>query len=170
MFHQSVQVDFWNIVSDTWKVCLSWNDLTNFLCIKYPSCNFDCRKFCECLPSGLFYKNIMIVNDALRVISLWCHNLERYLRSSIKLLELSFMLLELSIMLLKNVYNTGITHDNCHLTIIICLKYMPLNSTARRIILNVFLSNHSRNVVFINYLVYEFFNLQNVAATKTSFN
>ncbi len=35
------------------------------------------------------------------------------------------MLLESSIMLLENTYNTGVTHDDCHIVIVICLKYRP---------------------------------------------
>ncbi len=50
---------------------------------------------------GLFYKNIMILNDASRVISGWCHNLEDHLWASITLIESLIMLLELSIMLLE---------------------------------------------------------------------
>ncbi len=34
-------------------------------------------------PCGLYYKNIMIVNDASRIISEWCHNMEHLLQSSI---------------------------------------------------------------------------------------
>ncbi len=87
------------------------------------------------MSSGLYYKNIMIVNDASTVVSDWCHNLEHHLRLSITLLQLSIMLLELSIMLLEssitllefsiilleNIYSIGITHDDHHITVIICL-------------------------------------------------
>jgi hypothetical protein len=37
------------------------------------------------------------------------------LESSTMLLESPIMLLESSIMLLENIYNTGITHDDCHM-------------------------------------------------------
>jgi hypothetical protein len=80
----------------------------------------DCIIFLN-LICGLYYKNIMIVNDAAKVISEGRHNLEHHLRSSITLLESFIMLLELSIMLLDNMYSTGITHDNHHMMIIICL-------------------------------------------------
>jgi hypothetical protein len=70
--------------------------------------------------SGLHYKNITVVNDASRVISEWCHNLEHHSQSSITLLESSIMLLELSVMLLESIYSTGITHDDLHMKIIIC--------------------------------------------------
>ncbi len=77
----------------------------------------------------------MIVIDAPRVISVWCHNLEHHLEllimllelsimlleSSIMLLESSIMLLELSIMLPENIYITGVSDDDCHMTIGICL-------------------------------------------------
>jgi hypothetical protein len=43
------------------------------------------------------------------------------LELSIILLELSIKPLELSIMLLENIYSTGITHDDCHMLIVICL-------------------------------------------------
>jgi hypothetical protein len=59
--------------------------------------------------SGLYYKNITVVNDASRVISGWCHNLEHHSQSSITLLESSVMLLELSVMLLESINRTGIT-------------------------------------------------------------
>ncbi len=36
-------------------------------------------------------------------------------------LELAITLLELSIMFLENIYITGITHDNCHMMIVIQL-------------------------------------------------
>jgi hypothetical protein len=45
---------------------------------------------------------------------------------SFMLLELSIILLELSIMLLVNIYSIGITHDDHHMTVIICLKYRTL--------------------------------------------
>ncbi len=77
------------------------------------------------LICGLYYKNILIINDAARVISEWRHNLEHHLRSSITFLESSIMLLELSIMLLDNMYSTGITHDNHHMMIVKCLWYRP---------------------------------------------
>jgi hypothetical protein len=76
----------------------------------------DCTVYISC---GLYYKNIMIVNDASRVIIEGCHNLEHHLWSSI-------MLLELSVMLLVNIYNTGFTNDNHHMMIAICLQHRPL--------------------------------------------
>ncbi len=63
--------------------------------------------------SGLFYKNIMIVNDTFRVESEQCH-IWRHLQSSIKLLESSIMLEE-------NIYSTGIPRDNLDTMIVICL-------------------------------------------------
>jgi hypothetical protein len=79
--------------------------------------------------------NIMIVNEASRVISEWCHNLEHHLQSSIALLELSNMLLgsstkllESSIMFLESINNAGVTHDNDHMTILMCLQYRPPDS------------------------------------------
>ncbi len=63
----------------------------------------------------------MIVSDTSRVVSEWTHNLEHNLRSSSALLESSIMLLESSIALLENIYSTGISHDNRHVMIIICL-------------------------------------------------
>ncbi len=86
--------------------------------------------------SGLYYKNIMIVNYASRVISEWRNIWEHYLLSSIMLsessitflessimrIELSIVLLELSITLFENIYSTGVTHDDDHhITIIKCL-------------------------------------------------
>jgi hypothetical protein len=50
---------------------------------------------------GLYYKNIVIINYATRVVSECCHNLEHHFWSLIILLESSFLLLELSIMLLE---------------------------------------------------------------------
>ncbi len=44
----------------------------------------------------------------------WHHNLERHLRLSITVLEFSITFLE-------NNYSTGVTHDNCHMTIKIFL-------------------------------------------------
>ena len=77
------------------------------------------------LSCVLYYKNIMMINDASRVISEWRNNLEHHLQSpimplelSIMLLELSIMLLELSIMLLQDINSTGITDDDHHIMII----------------------------------------------------
>ncbi len=69
-------------------------------------------------PSGLYYKNITIVNDASRVICEWHHNLEPIFRSPIMLRESLIMLLESSIMLLVNVYKTGIVRDDCYMFIV----------------------------------------------------
>jgi hypothetical protein len=41
-------------------------------------------------------------------------------------LELSMTLLESSTMLLVNIYSTGITHYERHMTIVMCLWHMPL--------------------------------------------
>ncbi len=57
---------------------------------------------------GLCYKTITIVNDASRVISELCHNLEHHLQSSIMLQEPLIVLLELSITHIENIYSTGI--------------------------------------------------------------
>ncbi len=65
---------------------------------------------------GLYYKNLMIVNDNHNDATIW----------SI-ILQLSITLLESSIMLPKDIYSTGITHNDHHMTIIICLQYRPLN-------------------------------------------
>jgi len=43
-------------------------------------------------------------------------------------LELSIAILEVQFTLNKDAYSTGITYDDCQLTIIICLKYRPLIS------------------------------------------
>jgi hypothetical protein len=43
------------------------------------------------------------------------------LGSSITILELSVILQESSITLLDNIYSKGINHDDCHMTIQICL-------------------------------------------------
>ncbi len=95
----------------------------------------------------------MTINDAFRVISQGCYNLEHHiwlsimllessimilessimlldssimhLESSIMLLESSIMLLESSIMLLKNIHSAGITHADHHMPIVICLQYWP---------------------------------------------
>jgi hypothetical protein len=42
------------------------------------------------------------------------------------LLEASIMLLELSIMLIENIYSTGVSHDDCHMMIVMCLQYSDL--------------------------------------------
>ncbi len=73
------------------------------------------------MASGLYYKNITIVNDASRVICERRHNFEHHLWSSIVLLELSIILLKLSIMLLESIYCTGVTHVHHHMQIIMCL-------------------------------------------------
>jgi len=67
----------------------------------------------------VYFKYIMIINDASRVVSEWCPNLEHHLRSSTIPLESSIMLLELPTMLLENIYSAHITHDNGHLRIIL---------------------------------------------------
>jgi len=67
--------------------------------------------------SGLYSKHIIILNDTSRVVSdvtLW--NIT---------LGLSITILEASFTLICDVYSTGITHDDCQLMTIICLKYMP---------------------------------------------
>jgi hypothetical protein len=53
------------------------------------------------LNSGLYYKNITIVNDASRVLSECFQNLDQNLQSPITRLEWSITLLE-------NIYGTGI--------------------------------------------------------------
>jgi hypothetical protein len=60
---------------------------------------------------GLYYKHITIVNDnsimALQVIA--------------SPMIIILMTLEVSFMLLANIYSRGVTHDNCHVTIVIYL-------------------------------------------------
>jgi hypothetical protein len=75
-------------------------------------CHFTC---------GLYYKIITIVNDASRAGSKCHHNLEHQLRLSIMLLDSSIMLLELAMMLPENIYSTGITHEDRHMAIVMCL-------------------------------------------------
>jgi len=41
-------------------------------------------------------------------------------------LEVPFTLLVLSITHLEKIYSTGVTHDDCHVTIYIFLRYRPL--------------------------------------------
>jgi hypothetical protein len=70
---------------------------------------------------GRYYKNITIVNDTARAGSKCHHNLEHQLRLSIMLLDSSIMLLELAMMLPENMCITGITHEDRHMTIVMCL-------------------------------------------------
>jgi hypothetical protein len=76
---------------------------------------------CGKIASGLYYENIMIINDASRVVSEWHHCMEHHLQSSITIIDASVMLLESSIMLLENIYKIGVTYDNCHMTIVIAV-------------------------------------------------
>ncbi len=63
----------------------------------------------------LYYKNITIVNDTSRVVRM-TPQLEASLTIIILItLEVLLMLLESSIMLLENIFNTGLTHHDCHL-------------------------------------------------------
>ncbi len=65
--------------------------------------------------SGLYYKHITIINDnsimTLQVVA----------SPTIVIL----MTLEVSFMLLANIYSRGITHEDCHVTIVIYLQYRP---------------------------------------------
>jgi hypothetical protein len=56
--------------------------------------------------SGLYYKNIRIVNDTSRVI-----------RSDAPSCGITIILttLEVSFMVIENIYSTGVPHDDCHL-------------------------------------------------------
>ncbi len=104
----------WQVFSDHPYICKNGYE-QQIVCSRF---NHKCKTWLKIKwkkhSSGLYYKNIMIVNDASRVISEWCHNLKHHLRSSI-------MLPEQSIMLLDNINSTGVTHDDRHMTIIICL-------------------------------------------------
>jgi hypothetical protein len=62
--------------------------------------------------SGLHYKHIIIVNDDSRVVRM---TFQVVASPTIVIL----MTLEVSFMLLENIYSTGITHDDHHMTIVI---------------------------------------------------
>ncbi len=64
------------------------------------------------LTCGLYHKHTTIVNDDSRVIRMM---LQVVASPTIVIL----MTLELSFMLLENIYSTGITHDDRHMTILI---------------------------------------------------
>jgi len=66
--------------------------------------------------------SIMFIELSIMLIELSIMLLEL----PVVLLELSIILLELSIMLLENIYSIGITHDDHHMTVVICLKYRTL--------------------------------------------
>jgi hypothetical protein len=79
---------------------------TNISQLRYAASNVATSVTC-----GLYYKHITIVND-----------------DSIMMLQVVaspmiviLMTLEVSFMLLVNIYNRGITHDDCHVTVIIYL-------------------------------------------------
>jgi hypothetical protein len=61
--------------------------------------------------SGLYYKNITIVNDTFRVIRMMPQLEASFMKVILMTLEVSFLILESSITLLENIYSTGITHD-----------------------------------------------------------
>jgi hypothetical protein len=61
--------------------------------------------------SGLYYKHSMIVNDD-SIMTL-------QVEASPTIIILTT--LEVPFMLLANIYSTGITHDDCHVTIVIYL-------------------------------------------------
>jgi hypothetical protein len=65
------------------------------------------------LISGLYFKNIMIVNDS-RVDSGRCHSL----RMSIALLESSVMIVESSTILLEDIYSACLARDDCNVFIV----------------------------------------------------
>jgi hypothetical protein len=71
-------------------------------------------KFCECGSSGFYHKNIMVVNDTSRVIKMIHQVVASPMIVILTTLEVLFMLLE-------NIYSTGITNDNRHMTIKIFL-------------------------------------------------
>ncbi len=73
--------------------------------------------FITLAPGGLCYKNSMIINDASRAISGWCHNLEHHLQPSI-------MLLDSSIMFLGNIHGTSIAHDDHHFMIVMFIVHV----------------------------------------------
>ena len=64
--------------------------------------------------SGVYYKHITIVNDDSRVIILTLQVVASPTIVILKTLEVSFMLLE-------NIYSTGTTHDDRHMTNVIYL-------------------------------------------------
>ncbi len=68
-------------------------------------------KCCEYSPCGLYYQHITIVNDDSIL------TLQVAASPTIVIL----MTLELSFMLLANIDSTGVTHDDCHETIVIYL-------------------------------------------------
>ncbi len=119
------------------RIRLGWKCLREANALAY-YCPLSAKKktFCSIDTSGLYYKNITIVNDTPRVISERCHNLEHHLwlsfmllESSIMLLVSSVMLLESSIIPLENIYYTSITHDYCHTTFVVqstCVNVVKL--------------------------------------------
>ncbi len=68
---------------------------------------------CKFGSRGLYYKNIVIVNDISRTIRMTTQLGALHMIFILTTLELSFMLPESPIMLLENIYSTGVTHDNC---------------------------------------------------------
>ncbi len=60
---------------------------------------------------GLYYKHIMIIDDNSRVIRMM---LKIVASPTIVIL----MTLEVTLMLLENIYSSGITHDDNHMTIV----------------------------------------------------
>jgi hypothetical protein len=69
-------------------------------------------------PRGLYYKNITIVNDTSRVVSLMPQLGASLAIIILMTLQVAFMLLESPIMLLENIYSTGVTHDALHIFIV----------------------------------------------------
>jgi hypothetical protein len=68
---------------------------------------------------GLYYKNIKIANDNSRVVRM-------ILQIVASPRIVIWATLEVSFTILENIYNRGITHDDCHMTIKIFLQFRPL--------------------------------------------
>jgi len=80
--------------------------------MKDPELNFLILEQYTC---GLYYKHITIVNDDFIM------TLQVVASPTIVILTT----LKASFMLLANIYSTGVTHDDHHVTIIIYLQYRP---------------------------------------------
>ncbi len=74
--------------------------------------------------SGLYYKNITIVNDSTRLVSEWRTQIE----ASLTVINYTPRVVNYAPRVMNHApreHSTGVTHDDCYMTFVRCLQYKP---------------------------------------------
>ncbi len=135
-----------------WKFCHRRAKRSSLLC---RSVSYKEKKFCNIHTSGLYNKNITIVNDTSRVVRMMPQLGASLMIVILTTLDLLFMLLESSIMLLENIYSEGASHDDCN------LRWSYFYSTGHSYLEKMDLKNFLWNIFFFKKFVdndWHFFN------------